>query len=246
MRPPSPNMRSAVCTADSKKEKQKMTFNDIFKSSFLEKITSVSIVDMAVALVLAFGLGMFIFLVYKKTFSGVMYSSSFGVTLVALTMITTVVILAVTSNVVLSLGMVGALSIVRFRTAIKEPLDIAFLFWSIAVGIVLAAGFIPLAVIGSVVIGVVLLVFVNKKSYANPYIVVITCEGANIERQVMSYLGKQVQRCVVKSKTVQKGAVELNLEIRMKGEDTSFINILSDMDGVRSAVLVSYNGDYMG
>lgn len=223
-----------------------MTFNDIFKSSFLEKITSVSIVDMAVALVLAFGLGMFIFLVYKKTFSGVMYSSSFGVTLVALTMITTVVILAVTSNVVLSLGMVGALSIVRFRTAIKEPLDIAFLFWSIAVGIVLAAGFIPLAVIGSVVIGVVLLVFVNKKSYANPYIVVITCEGANIERQVMSYLGKQVQRCVVKSKTVQKGAVELNLEIRMKGEDTSFINILSDMDGVRSAVLVSYNGDYMG
>ena len=117
-----------------------MTFNDIFKSSFLENVTSVSILDMAIALVLAFGLGMLIFLVYKKTFAGVMYSSSFGVTLVALTMITTLVILAVTSNVVLSLGMVGALSIVRFRTAIKEPLDIAFLFWSIAVGIVLAAG----------------------------------------------------------------------------------------------------------
>ena len=110
-----------------------MTFNDIFKSSFLENIASVSMLDMAIALILSFGLGMFIFLVYKKTFSGVMFSSSFGVTLVALTMITTVVILAVTSNVVLSLGMVGALSIVRFRTAIKEPLDIAFLFWSIAV-----------------------------------------------------------------------------------------------------------------
>ena len=108
-----------------------MTFNDIFKSSFLESITSVSIVDMAIALILAFALGMFIFLIYKKTFSGVMYSSSFGVTLIALTMITTVVILAVTSNVVLSLGMVGALSIVRFRAAIKEPLDIVFLFWSI-------------------------------------------------------------------------------------------------------------------
>jgi len=153
-----------------------MTFNDIFKSNFLENIAGVSLLDMAVALTLSFGLGMFIFLVYKKTFSGVMFSSSFGVTLVALTMITTVVILAVTSNVVLSLGMVGALSIVRFRTAIKEPLDIAFLFWSIAVGIVLAAGMIPLAVIGSVVIGVFLLVFVNRKSYLNPYIVVLTCE----------------------------------------------------------------------
>ena len=121
-----------------------MTFRDIFKSSFLENITSISILDMLLALVLAFGIGLFIFLIYKKTFSGVMYSSSFGVTLLALTMITTVVILAVTSNVVLSLGMVGALSIVRFRTAIKEPLDIAFLFWAIAAGIVLAAGMLPL------------------------------------------------------------------------------------------------------
>ena len=133
-----------------------MTFNDIFKSSFLNNITSISLFDMSLALLLAFGVGMFIFFVYKKTFSGVMYSSGFGVTLIALTMITTLVILAVTSNVVLSLGMVGALSIVRFRTAIKEPLDIAFLFWSIAVGIVLAAGLIPLAVIGSLLIGVVL------------------------------------------------------------------------------------------
>ena len=141
-----------------------MTFNDIFKSSFLENVTSVSIFDMLIAMILAFAIGMFIFLVYKKTYQGVMYSSSFGVTLVALTMITTLVILAVTSNVVLSLGMVGALSIVRFRTAIKEPLDIAFLFWSIAVGIVLAAGIIPLAVFGSIIIGVILIVFVNKKA----------------------------------------------------------------------------------
>lgn len=223
-----------------------MTFNDIFKSSFLENIASVSILDMMIALVLAFGLGMFIFLVYKKTFSGVMYSSSFGVTLVALTMITTVVILAVTSNVVLSLGMVGALSIVRFRTAIKEPLDIAFLFWSIAVGIVLAAGMIPLAVVGSVVIGIFLLIFVNKKSYVNPYIVVISCDNHDSEMKAREFLDKQVQRCVVKSKTAQKGAIELNLEIRMKEENTDFINILSEMDGVNSAVLVSYNGEYMG
>ncbi len=223
-----------------------MTFQDIFKSSFLENITSVSLLDMAIALILAFGLGLFIFLVYKKTFSGVMYSSSFGVTLVALTMVTTMVILAVTSNVVLSLGMVGALSIVRFRTAIKEPLDIAFLFWSIAVGIVLAAGMIPLAVMGSVVIGIILLVFVNKKSHVNPYIVVLQCDGQDSENRAKVYLEQFTQRCVVKSKTAQKDMVELNLEVRLRDENTGFINILADMDGVRSAVLVSYNGDYMG
>ncbi|MGN0169649.1 MAG: DUF4956 domain-containing protein [Lachnospiraceae bacterium] len=223
-----------------------MTFNDIFKSSFLENITGVSILDMSIALILAFGIGMFIFFIYKKTYQGVMYSSSFGTTLVALTMITTVVILAVTSNVVLSLGMVGALSIVRFRTAIKEPLDIAFLFWSIAVGIVLAAGLIPLAVIGSVLIGLFLLVFVNRKSHLNPYIVVLSCENAESEKNAKEYLDKQVQKCVVKSKTATKGLIELNLEIRMKNDNTDFINTLSDMDGINSAVLVSYNGEYMG
>lgn len=223
-----------------------MALNDIFKSSFLENISSVSILDMLMALVLSFGLGMFIFMVYKKTFSGVMYSSSFATTLVALTMITTVVILAVTSNVVLSLGMVGALSIVRFRTAIKEPLDIAFLFWAIGVGIVLAAGMIPLAVIGSVVIGVILLVFVNRDSSKNPYIVVIRCDGHDSETEAKKYLDSATERCVVKSKTAQKGSVELNLEVRLKSDNTDFINTVSDIDGVQSAVLVSYNGDYMG
>lgn len=223
-----------------------MTFSDIFKSSYLENITSVSIFDMILALALAFGLGLFIFLVYKKTYTGVMYSSSFGVTLIALTMITTTVILAVTSNVVLSLGMVGALSIVRFRTAIKEPLDIAFLFWAIAVGIVLAAGMIPLAVIGSVIIGLILLVFVNRKSYCNPYIVVLQCNGYESEKEARAYLEKMTQRCTVKSKQAGKGSVELNMEIRLKDDNTDFINILSEMNGVNSAVLVSYNGDYMG
>ncbi len=223
-----------------------MTFNDIFKSSFLEKVTSISILDMAVALILAFGLGLFIFFVYKKTFSGVMYSSNFGVTLVALTMITAVVILAVTSNVVLSLGMVGALSIVRFRTAIKEPLDIAFLFWAIADGIVLAAGLIPLAVIGSAVIGAVLIIFVNKKSHLNPYIVIVSCQNHESETKVSEFLKNQVEKYVVKSKTAQKNLIELNFEIRLKSDNTDFINSIADMDGVNSAVLVSYNGEYMG
>ena len=221
-------------------------FSDIFKSNFLENVTSVSILDMAVALVLAFGLGMFIFLVYKKTYNGIMYSASFGTTLVALTMITTVVILAVTSNVVLSLGMVGALSIVRFRSAIKEPLEIAFLFWSIAVGIVLAAGMIPLAVIGSVIIGVILLIFVNRKSHTNPYIVVLRCSGHDSEARAKEFLEEKAERCIIKSKTAQKGMVELNIEIRLKDDNTDFVNVLASMDGVQSAALVSYNGDYMG
>lgn len=223
-----------------------MTFQDIFKSSFLENISSVSILDMAIALALSFGIGLFIFFVYKKTYQGVMYSSSFGTTLLALTMITTVVILAVTSNVVLSLGMVGALSIVRFRTAIKEPLEIAFLFWAIAGGIVLAAGMIPLAVIGSLVIGLILMIFVNKKSHCNPYIVVLSCADSAAEKNAVDFLKNHVEKCVVKSKTATKGLIELNLEIRMKSENTDFINGLSELPGVNSAVLVSYNGAYMG
>jgi uncharacterized membrane protein YhiD involved in acid resistance len=223
-----------------------MTFQDIFKSSFLDNVTSVSILDMVLAMVLAFGIGVLIFFVYKKTFKGVMYSSSFGVTLIALTMISTLVIMAVTTNVVLSLGMVGALSIVRFRTAIKEPLDIAFLFWSIAVGIVLAAGMLPLAVFGSVVIAVVLIVFVNRKTHDNPYIVVVHCNNSNAETSAAGLLKAHTLKHVVKSKTVSADSIELHYEVRLKSEDTSFINALSALDGVSDAVLVSYNGDYMG
>lgn len=223
-----------------------MTFQDIFKSNFLENINSVSLLDMVIALTLAFGLGVFIFYIYKKTFMGVMYSSSFAVTLIALTMISTLVILAVTSNVVLSLGMVGALSIVRFRTAIKEPLDIAFLFWSIAAGIVLAAGMIPLAVFGSFVIGLMLLLFVNKKSHDSPYIVVINCNNDDTEQQVAELLKGSVQKSVIKSKTVSPDTVELHYEVRLKTDDTRFVNTLQGVTGVQNVVLVSYNGEYLG
>ena len=222
------------------------TFSDIFKSGFLENITGVSVVDMIIALALAFGVGMFIFLVYKKTYNGVMYSAGFGGSLIALTMITTMVILAVTSNVVLSLGMVGALSIVRFRTAIKEPMDIAFLFWAIAAGIVLAAGLIPLAVFGSVVIGVIMLVFANRKAVKDPFIAVITCEDAASEKAAAEYLRAHVKNAVVKSKSARSGCIELNYEVRLMNDDTDFVTGLSELPGVSSAVLVSYNGDYMG
>ena len=222
-----------------------MTFSDIFKSSFLENVTSVSILDMVIAMLLAFCLGLFIFFIYKKTYAGVMYSAGFGTTLVALTMITTLVILAVTSNVVLSLGMVGALSIVRFRTAIKEPLDIAFLFWSIAAGIVLAAGMIPLAVFGSLIIGVILVIFANRKTYTIPYILVVTADSSESEKKVLDFLKQNTKKCVVKGKTATKGSIELNLEVRLKDDNTDFVNTIADYEGVESAVLVTYNGEYM-
>ena len=223
-----------------------MTFNDIFKSSFLENVSSISVLDMLLTILLSFGIGLFIFLIYKKTYRGVMYSAGFGTTLIALTMITSIVILAVTSNVVLSLGMVGALSIVRFRTAIKDPLDIAFLFWSIGAGIILAAGMIPLAVIGSVCIGLILLVFVNQKSHTHPYMVVLNCVNHEAEVSAREFLAKNVNRSTVKSKTAARGAVEMNIEVRLKDDNTDFINTLAEMPGVNSAVIVSYNGDYMG
>lgn len=222
-----------------------ISFQDIFKSNFLENSSSVSIIDMVIGIILAFGIGVLIFFIYKKTYAGVMYSESFGVSLIAMTMITTVVIMAVTSNVVLSLGMVGALSIVRFRTAIKEPVDIAFLFWSIAVGIVLAAGMIPLAVFGSIMIRIVLLIFCNKKTHAHPYIMVVRCMNKKAEDSVKKFLDNQVEKCVLKSKTVTKGMIEVNYEIRLKKDNTDFVNQVANMNQVESAVMVSYNGDYM-
>lgn len=221
------------------------TFQDIFKSSFLENVSSISMFDMSLALGLSFALGLFIFWVYKKTYAGVMYSSGFGVTLIALTMITALLILAVTSNIVLSLGMVGALSIVRFRTAIKEPSDIAFLFWSIAAGIVLAAGLIPLAVFGSGFIGIVLLIFARDKQVDRPYILVVHCENTNAELSAKEFISKRVKKTALKSKSVTDGCVELNYEIRLKEGNSEFINELAAMDGITHTVMVSYNGDYM-
>ena len=222
-----------------------MNFNDIFKSNFIEKVSSFSPLDMIIALGLSFVLGLFIFYVYKKTFNGVMYSASFGVSLMAMTLITTLIILAVTSNVILSLGMVGALSIVRFRSAIKEPMDIAFLFWAISAGIVTGAGLIPLAVFGSVFIGIIMIIFVNKKSSDNPYILVINCSNDKSEELVMQTVKKNVSKYMVKSKAVSSGGIELTVEVRLIDATTQFVNTISQLEGVSNAVLVSYNGDYM-
>lgn len=222
-----------------------MTFNDIFKSSFLEQVASFSFTDMVISLALAFAIGLFIFEIYKITYRGVMYSRSFGLTLLALAMITDLAIMTVTSNVVLSLGMVGALSIVRFRTAIKEPLDIAFLFWSIVVGIMLGAGMIPLAVFGSLILGLIFYLFTRQKRNTVPYILVVQCENDNAETEALAVLNTFVKKYVIKSKTVGKGGIELTVEINLDGTEAAFLNNLQNINGVTAATLVSYNGEYM-
>ena len=222
-----------------------MTFSDVFKSSFLSNINSFSTLDVLLALGLAFVIGLYIFLIYKKTYQGVMYSDSFGVSLIAMAMITSLVIIAVTSNIVLSLGMVGALSIVRFRTAIKEPMDIAFLFWAIAVGIVLGAGLLPLAIIGSVIIGINIVVSSTRKIGDTPYILVVSCENEETESVAYELIKEDAKKSLLKSKSVNKLGIELTYEVRIKDDNTGFVNKISAVDGVTNAVLVSYNGEYM-
>lgn len=222
-----------------------MSFNDVFKSSFLENVTEFSTVDVLIGMAFALVIGLFIFFVYKKTFSGIMYSNGFGLTLIGLSLVTTLVIMAVTSNVVLSLGMVGALSIVRFRTAIKEPMEIVFLFWSLAVGIVIGAGMIPLAVIGSLIIGIILVIFANRKIRNTPYILIVNCNDENAENSALELIGKSVGKYMVKSKSVNASGIELTTEVRIKNNSTDFVNRVNELTGVSAATLVSYNGEYM-
>lgn len=222
-----------------------MSFQDVFKSSFLESVSSFSIGEVLVAMLLSVVIGLFIFLIYKKTFTGVMYSSGMALTLIGLTMVTTLVIIAVTSNVVLSLGMVGALSIVRFRTAIKEPMEIVFLFWAIVAGIVIGAGLLPLAIIGSAIIGLILFLFANRKRVENAYILVLNCETEEAEAKAADVVKGITGKYRIKSKTVNVQGIEITTEMKLKDEKMAFINRLNEIPGVTNATLVSYNGVYM-
>ena len=222
------------------------SLGDVFKSSFLESVTEFSVVDTLIGMLFALVIGLFIFVIYKKTFSGIMYSTGFAMSLIGLALVTTLVIMAVTSNVVLSLGMVGALSIVRFRAAIKEPMEIVFLFWSLAVGIVIGAGMIPLAVIGSVIIGLILVLFVNRRFHGTiPYILIVNCANAAAEESAMKVIKDSVSKYIIKSKTVNASGIELTAEIRVKDDSTDFVNRVNATEGVSGATLVTFNGEYM-
>ena len=193
----------------------------------------------------ALAVGALIYYIYSKFYVGVIFSRSFAVTLVGMTVLTAMVTLAISTNIVISLGMVGALSIVRFRTAIKEPMDIAFLFWAIAVGIVLGAGLLPLAIIGSVIIGIIIVVFSTRKIGDTPYILVVSCENEETESAAYELIKEDAKKSLLKSKSVNKLGIELTYEVRIKDDNTGFVNKISAVDGVTNAVLVSYNGEYM-
>ncbi|AHF08809.1 MULTISPECIES: DUF4956 domain-containing protein [Dehalobacter] len=233
---------TAVTTAATD---QTFTFADIFKNNFLENaVTNFSIVDVAITLLISFLLGLFIYAVYKKTFNGVMYSRNFNVSLVGMAMITTLIIMGVTSNIVLSLGMVGALSIVRFRSAIKDPMDIVFIFWAIAAGIVSGAGQYLLAISGSIVVGIMLIIFTSKTTNEIPYMVVANCNNGEAERMLLIKLAEHVKRMKIKSKAVRGGqGIELTVEVRLRVDNTDFVNTLAAIEGVNDVVLVSYNGE---
>ena len=222
------------------------TFSDIIKNSVLENFTSdISISKILITLSVAFVIGLFIYLLYKRIFSGVLYSKSFNISLIGMTMITAVVIIAINSNLVLSLGMVGALSIVRFRTPIKDPTDLIFLFWAAVAGIVTGAGFYTLAIIGSIVVGLILFFFVKGGAVESPYLLVVNCADDEAEGMINKQIGQFVKRYNLKQKTVTDGNIELTLELRLRDQSGRFINELHKLAGVKNAVLISYNGDYV-
>ncbi|QFG00654.1 DUF4956 domain-containing protein [Psychrobacillus glaciei] len=221
------------------------TFKDIFKSSFLEQTTSFSLVDSLIGLLVAFAVGLFIYVIYKKTYSGVIYSHTFNIALIVISMATALIIMGISSNVLLSLGMVGALSIVRFRTPIKDPMDLVYLFWSIVVGILCGAGFIPLVILGSALIGLVLVLFVNRITVENPYLIVIKYDHMEVEKTLEKLVGNLSKKHTLKSKSaVGQSYYENTYEVRLKKEEQNIINLIADVDGVTSAVMLSYDGNF--
>lgn len=240
------NASLATMAATATTDTTTNTFSDIIKNSVIDNFVSdISISKMLITLGVAFLIGYFIYLLYKRVFSGVLYSKSFNVSLMGMTMITATVIIAINSNLVLSLGMVGALSIVRFRTPIKDPTDLIFLFWAAVAGIVTGAGFFTLAIVGSIIIGLILFLFIKNSSIETPYLLVINCDSDESEREVHSHITKSVKRYNVKQKTVSANNIELTLELRLDDKVGGFVNTVSDLKGVKNALLISYSGDYV-
>ncbi|MDF2680019.1 MAG: hypothetical protein K0R47_1209 [Brevibacillus sp.] len=222
---------------------QTINFQDIVKKSVLkmEQFASISVLDTVIGLILSGAIGLFIYYIYKKSFRGVVYSHTFNITLVVMAMLTSLIIMTISTNIVLSLGMVGALSIVRFRTAIKDPLDIVFMFWSIAVGIATGAGAYPVSIIGSIIVAATILLLTRKQLKDMAYLLVIHYRD-NASDEVRYQLNKL--KYALKSKTINKDVIELIVEIKLRDDNTAFVQDISAIEGVKDVSLVSYNGDY--
>lgn len=218
---------------------------ELFSCNVPETALAFSLPDCLIVMAVAALLGVFIAALYKATYQGVMYTMTYGVTLVGMAMISAMILRVVTSNVVLTLGMVGALSIIRFRTSIKEPMDIMYMFWAVGVGIAVGAGMLGVAIIGSLVIGAVVVFLTRGRTNGVPYILVLNAQDQAAENAALSLVKGQVKRMRLKSKSVTKAGTELTLDIRLKEENTDFMHEVAAMAGITNAVLVTYNGEYM-
>ncbi|MDX1700704.1 MAG: DUF4956 domain-containing protein [Melioribacteraceae bacterium] len=220
-----------------------VNFQDIIKKSMLhlEAFRSISYLDMFLGMACSFAIGMFIYWVYRKTFRGVVYSYNYNVSFVLMTMITTLIIMTISTNIILSLGMVGALSIVRFRTAVKDPLDIVYMFWAIAAGIASGAKMYPLAIFGAVVIGITLFWLSRRQVKEQTYLLIVrhTEVATGDLRMELRKLNTKL-----KSKTVRKDFIEITVEIKLRDDNTAFMNTINQIEGVHDTSLINYNGDY--
>jgi hypothetical protein len=222
------------------------TVNDIFSKSFVAMQSGIerfSPIEIIINLMVSFLVGLFIFFVYKKTFQGVLYQRSFNVSLVAIAMIITLIIMTISGNLVLSLGMVGALSIVRFRTPIKDPVDLVFIFWAITVGIANGVGYFNISLIGSVVMTIVLLFMTRTVEQEHPYLLVLQIPLTASSNEAIKEIKKSVERFILKSKTITPQYEEITAEIRLEGENTDFINKLYSEHKILKATLITYSGD---
>lgn len=221
---------------------EQLNYSDIFNKSFVAMQSGMerfSAIEILINLGVSFAIGMFIFYVYKKTFQGVLYQRSFNVSLVAITMVITLIIMTISGNLVLSLGMVGALSIVRFRTPIKDPVDLVFIFWAITVGIANGVSYFNISIIGSVVITIVLLFMTRKPEEEQPYLLVLQVPTTSSAESTVKEIRKSVERFMLKSKTITPQYEE----VRLKDNDTSFMNKLHKDDKILKATLITYSGD---
>ena len=220
-----------------------MTWNDFFQNTDIFT-TDLSVTAIAYTLLLSFALGLFIFFIYRVSYQGVMYSKTFNVTLIAISMITSSIIMAISSNIILSLGMVGALSIVRFRTAIKDPIDVAYLFWAVSMGITSGAGLWVLASMSAIVIGIILFVLSNISDVNTPYLCVISYQTEDTNDLVFKLIEKEAKRYRLKSKVFDGENYELTVEIRSRKKTGSLVNKIGGINHVNSVALLGYDGDF--
>ncbi len=221
-----------------------MSTSDVIKKSFLEAFGQADPAKIAIALIVSLVMGIAIFATYKRFFSGVIYSRSFAVTLVGMSVLTCMVTLAISTNVVISLGMVGALSIVRYRTAVKDPLDLLYLFWSITTGITSGAGMYLLVGITAAVIVAMLFGFSRYREKGRIYIMVIHYDGEETGDQIVRCFGRT--RFTLKSKTLRGSGVEMACEVFCDGTDMPFAEKIRDLPGVSDVTVIQYNGEYHG